>query len=105
VDVERKTGRPPGRAHDDRAHTDVRHEVPVHHVDVDPVRPGGFYFLDGLAEPQEVCGENRGRKQVFSGHRRESYLSGMRLTSEWEARRLESGAGAPAQESRCIPGL
>ena len=37
--LERKAGHPTKRADDDRADRDVRHEVPVHDVDVNPVRP------------------------------------------------------------------
>jgi hypothetical protein len=35
--------------------------MPVHHIDMDPVRPGGIDGADLFAEARKVAGENRGR--------------------------------------------
>ena len=37
---------------------DVRHEMAVHHVDMNPVGAGGIDGAHLLAEPREVGGEN-----------------------------------------------
>jgi hypothetical protein len=59
VDVERQRRRAPHRLDHDRPDRQVRHEVAVHHVDVDVVRraDGG----DLLGEPPEVGGQDRRR--------------------------------------------
>jgi hypothetical protein len=44
---------------DDRPHGDRRHEVAVHDVDVDDLRPGLEHRVDLLAEPREVGAEDR----------------------------------------------
>ena len=42
------------RLHDQVTDRDRRHEVAVHHVDVDDARAGVHHLLDLLAEPGEV---------------------------------------------------
>jgi hypothetical protein len=42
----------------DRADRDVRHEVPIHDVDVDPVRTRHLRLSDFLAEAREVGRED-----------------------------------------------
>ena len=59
VDVEGLGGVRAQRLHDSRADGEVRHEMPVHHVDVDPVRPGGIDSADFLAQPCEIGREDR----------------------------------------------
>ena len=39
---------------------EVRHEMPVHHVDVDPVGAGRFHRAHLLAELGEIGGKDRG---------------------------------------------
>ena len=49
------------RLDDRRAHAERRHEVAVHHVDVDRARAGGEHRADLLAQPGEVRREDRRR--------------------------------------------
>ena len=49
------------RLDDRRAHAQRRHEVAVHHVDVDRARAGVQHGADLLAEAGEVGGQDRGR--------------------------------------------
>ena len=49
------------RLDDRRAHAERRHEVAVHHVDVDRARAGGEHGADLLAQPGEVRREDRRR--------------------------------------------
>ncbi len=56
--VENLPGRRPDRLHDRRAEGDVGHEMPVHHVDMDPV---GARLVDGphlVAEPRKIGRQN-----------------------------------------------
>ena len=60
VDVERQLGvRPQGPNHV-RTDGQIGDEMPVHHVDVDEIGPGGFQRADLLAQDGEIAGENRG---------------------------------------------
>jgi hypothetical protein len=72
VNVERQRGGRARRRDDQRADGEVRDEVAVHHVDVNPVGPGGGNGGDLLAQAAEVAGENRGGDEQV-GHRRASY--------------------------------
>ncbi len=56
------------RADDDRAERDRRHEVPVHHVDMDHPRTGVEHVLDLSAEPREVGRQDRRRDARFAQH-------------------------------------
>ncbi len=56
VDVERLGGVRAEGLHHRRPDGDVGHEMAVHHVDVDPVRPGLVNGADFLAEAREVGG-------------------------------------------------
>jgi hypothetical protein len=47
---------------------DVGHEMPVHHVAMDPVAAGGVDPLDLGAQRGEVGGEDRGRDADGAGH-------------------------------------
>ena len=75
VHVEHRAGVVRGvreRRHDERADRDRRHEVPVHHVDVDHARSGLQHLLHLLAQPAEVGREDRRRdahpaQQLASG--------------------------------------
>ena len=60
VHVEGQIGRPLRRVDDQRADRDVRHEVPVHDVDVHPVRPTVRDGPDVVREAAEVGRKNRG---------------------------------------------
>jgi hypothetical protein len=53
---------PPKRLDDGRAHRQVRHEVAIHHVDVDAVGSGLCRLRHLLTQAGEVGGENRGRQ-------------------------------------------
>ncbi len=44
----------PERLHHARADRDVRHEMPVHHIDMDPIRAGGDDRLDFGAERGKI---------------------------------------------------
>ncbi len=50
---------PPKRLDDRRAHREIRHEVPVHHVDVDAIGSGLRRLRHLLAQACEIGGENR----------------------------------------------
>ena len=58
VDVEHFLGVRAQRLHDRGSDSDVRDEMPVHHVDMNPVGAGGVDGAHLLAEPGEVGGEN-----------------------------------------------
>ena len=58
VDVEHFLGVRAQRLHDRGSNGDIRDEMPVHHVDVNPVGAGGVDGAHLLAEPREVGGEN-----------------------------------------------
>ena len=57
--IERLLRGAPHRLDDDRPEGDVRHEAPVHDIDMDPVRAGLVDGKDFLAEPLEIGGEDR----------------------------------------------
>lgn len=63
MDVERLLGDGPQRLHDVGADGDVRHEMPVHHVDMDPVGAGRLDGADLFAEAREVRRQDGGRDQ------------------------------------------
>jgi hypothetical protein len=68
--VEDFPGHRPDRRHHRRTESDVGHEMPVHHVDMDPV---GARFIDRahlLAEPGEIGGEDGRRDMKRTGHGR-----------------------------------
>ena len=59
MDLEGQPRDSPKGLDDHRAHGQIRHEVSVHHIDVDPVGSTLFRFNHLLAQPGEVGGENR----------------------------------------------
>ena len=61
VHVERPGRDALDRADDRRANGDVRHEVAVHHVDMDQVGAAPFDRGDVAPEVREVCREDRRR--------------------------------------------
>ena len=61
VDVEGTVGEPPERPDHRRAEREVGHEVPVHHVDVDPLGAAGDGLLELLAQPAEVGAQHARR--------------------------------------------
>ena len=67
MDVERLFAVRAQRFHDRGADRQVRHEMPVHHVDVDPVGAGRVDRAHFLAELGEVGGEDRWSNER-SGH-------------------------------------
>ena len=66
VDVQGHGGHPPGRLNDDGPDRYVRHEMPVHHVHVDPVCACRFDRLDLLSEAGEIGRQDgRGNQLLF----------------------------------------
>ena len=63
VHVERLLGNRPDRLHHVGADGDIGHEVPVHHVDMDPVGAGGFDCADFIAQFGEIGRQNRRRDE------------------------------------------
>ena len=59
--VEEEFGMRPQRRDDRRPDRDVRHEMTVHHIDMDPVGAGGGDGADFFAEIGEIGGQDRGR--------------------------------------------
>jgi len=55
-----KVDQPPGRADDVRPEGQVRHEVPVHDIRLDPVDTGPLEVSDPGAEAREVRRQYRG---------------------------------------------
>ena len=68
VAVEERLGAIADRLDDGRAEGDVGHEMPVHHVEMDPVRAGGRDGLDLIAQPGEVRSQDGGRNQGLGDH-------------------------------------
>ena len=58
----------PDRADELRPETDVGDEMPVHHVQMDPVGPGRVDGADLLAKPCEVGGKDRRSDQYRLAH-------------------------------------
>jgi len=56
VDIEGQPGDLPQGGHDSRPDGKIRNEMPVHDVDMDPVRPGRFDGADLLPQVAEVGG-------------------------------------------------
>src|SRR3989442_2629558 len=54
------------RGHDQRPNRDIRHEVAVHHVDMEHRAAAFQRRFRVLAQSREVCGKNRGCQ--FNGH-------------------------------------
>ena len=67
MDVERLGGVRAQRLHHHRPDREVGHEMPVHHIDMDPVRPGCVNRPHLFAQPREVGRENR-RRDKRHGH-------------------------------------
>src|SRR5437764_9457454 len=68
MDVEYPLRQRPDRLDDIGAKTDVRHEMPIHDVAMDPVGAGRVDRRDLLAEPGEVCRQDRRRNKDLFGH-------------------------------------
>ncbi|GAC1701481.1 MAG: hypothetical protein NVS9B6_16460 [Candidatus Limnocylindrales bacterium] len=66
MDVEGKPGGAAQVSDHLRTEGEVRHEMPVHNVDVNPVGAGGLGRSDRVPEMGEVRGEYRGRELQFS---------------------------------------
>ncbi len=67
VGVEGQVGHPPDRLDRLPAERDVGHEVAVHHVEVDPVRPGRIRPPDRVAQRGQVAIEDARRDQDAGG--------------------------------------
>ena len=59
--VERERRMRPQRGDDARPEGDVGHEMPVHHIEMNPVGAGLRHRARLLAQPREIGRENRGR--------------------------------------------
>src|SRR4051794_25073329 len=57
---ERQLGVGPKRLQDRGAHAEVRHEMAVHHIDVNAIRPRCLHLAYLLAKSGEVGGQDRG---------------------------------------------
>jgi hypothetical protein len=68
VHVERLLRVRPYRLHHVGSNRDVGNEMPVHHIDMDPVRARGIDRAHLLAQPSKVAGENRGRNDEGMPH-------------------------------------
>ncbi len=90
VTVEEQRRVAPQRRDDRRADGDVRHEMPVHHVDVEPVSGRG-HLADLFGQHPEIRGEERGGDTKQPG--------GTGLACVVRARRLGHGRGL-AQRKR-----
>ena len=97
--VERHAGDPLQRGDDRRADRDVRHEVPVHHVDVNQVGAASFDPRDLVGQPREIGREDRRRDA--HGHRETSsvmasygitWIAGLRRLPDDDAGR-DAGIG------------
>ncbi len=66
--VERLLGVGPDRFDDVGADRNVRHEVAVHDVDMNPVGAGCVHRADFLAELGKIGGEDRGRDDERASH-------------------------------------
>jgi hypothetical protein len=76
VNVERLGGVRAQGLHHHRADRDVGDEVAVHHVDMDPVGPGGVNRAHFLAQAGKIGGEDRRRNQRHR-HGRQSRQQGL----------------------------
>ena len=56
------------RLHDVGTEGDVGDEMPVHHVEMDPVGAGGVDGADFLTQFGEIRGQDRGRDKQRAGH-------------------------------------
>jgi len=59
VNVDRQSGGATDRFDQWQADRDIGYEDPVHNVDVNEIRTGGFGGVELLAEPEKIGGENR----------------------------------------------
>ena len=59
VDVQRTAGHLLDRSHHRRSEGQVGHEVPVHHVQVQPIGPGLLDPAHLFSETGKVCGQQR----------------------------------------------
>ena len=65
--LEGQLGHPPDGLNDRRAHGEIRHEVPIHHVHVDPVGPRVLHLGHLLTQAGKVGGEDR-RSELHRAH-------------------------------------
>ena len=56
--IERKFGDSLAGFDDERSHADVGDEVTIHHINMQPVRAGGFARRDLFTEARKICSEN-----------------------------------------------
>src|SRR5258706_10620870 len=54
--------------HNEWSHSDIGYEVPIHYINVQPVRASGFAGGDLFTEACKICGENGWSKDVWVGH-------------------------------------
>ena len=58
MDIKGQVAMGPQRFHDARADGDVGYEMSIHHIDMDPIRPGRGHSTDFRAELGEVGGKD-----------------------------------------------
>jgi hypothetical protein len=59
--IHRQPGVRPQRLHDHRADGDIRHEMAIHHIDMDVIGAGGIDGTDFRAQAGEIGRQNRWR--------------------------------------------
>ena len=91
VDVDRERRRAPDGFDDDGTERDVRHEAPVHHVDVHEPGTAALDGLHGVGEMGEVGGEHRGSED-HEASRLTSRTSGVRALDAVAGRQASGAA-------------
>ncbi len=83
--------RPADCLHHRRPERDVRHEMSIHHIEMDPVGPGGIDRAHLLAEPREIGGQDgRGNDQRPGGHGKRSLHRRLGKFRNWRTRAAAS---------------
>ena len=87
------------RLHHHRPDGDIGDEMPVHHVDMDPVGTGSVDSAHFLAQPGKIGGQDRGRDQGGHGWRKIPERAGIPAISQPNARKQ----GAPGAFPHACP--
>ena len=51
--------------HDARSNREIWHIMPVHHINMDHIRPSRINIANGLPERGKICRQNRGGNENF----------------------------------------
>src|SRR5687767_12506507 len=93
--VDRQTSKTGKRLNNRQTNGDIRHEVSVHHVNMQHTCAAAFYSLDLFSETREVSGKNR-RGNLDISVEQKSYLFGLGTAGV--------GRGATGRLFALIPG-